>query len=122
MPIKTLRRNSHPVIVDGKSFRKMKSDLAKWIGQPGPIIVNTEVAHHNIFLEDDLTQDAIQVLLDEDSIKFGTNEANLTKEDFKAMMKKLKRHLSRLEFENGRSYFYEGLEFVDGAIEIQWGS
>lgn len=92
-------------------------------GKKGPKTLDTQMAEHNFFLEEDLGEEKYQKLVEEDKIDIGREGKNINKTDVRAFLKAFKERQSLEVFHNDRTYFFEGIEMInDTNYEIIWGS
>ena len=96
------------------------SDLAKCLidilGETGPFEIDTNIASHNCFLE-------YKKQLKKDKIKIGHEGKSVTKDDIKKFLKKAEKYSQKEILNNGRSYFFEGVEKTGNkSYAFIWGS
>lgn len=76
------------------------------IGKIGIVTVDTGIAEHNIFLEDSVMEE----LRPKDIMTIGWHEhERITKRDVKRFLKLVAKRMRAEVFNNGRSYFFEGI-------------
>ena len=93
------------------------------LGTNHPINVDTNIAKHNIFLEDSYNKTQVKKFEDEDTIviKPSKKTGKITKQIIRKFLNKFGDRYSN--FQEGRSYFFEYLKRVDdNNYEIIWGS
>jgi hypothetical protein len=108
--------------MDNLHWLELTTFVVGLIGKMGPYKVDTEAAQHNIFLGEQVSEDDAVALTKKDVITIGTKEQAITPSDVMMFIAKLKKHLSREEFNNGRSYFFEGMEIDGKRATLCWGS
>ena len=92
-------------------------------GKKGPKMIDTQIAEHNFFLEEDLGEEKYQKLVEEDKMGIGREGKNINKTDLRKFLKAFEERQSLEVFNNDRTYSFEGIEIVDdNNYEITWGS
>ena len=93
-------------------------------GKKGPITVNTGIAQHNLFLEEDLGEEEYNKLLEEDEIEIGNKAKKINKSDLRAFLETLKSRRNQDVFHNDRTYIFEGItkDEKSGTYWVDWGS
>lgn len=91
-------------------FSEMIIDI---MGKKGPIKVNTYIANHNFFLEEDLDEKEYDKLCDEDVLIIGREGKAIGKTDVRKFLKELNDRKNMPIFNNDRSYYFEGVEKVE---------
>jgi poly-D-alanine transfer protein DltD len=93
------------------------------IGKEGSVKFNTCMVEHNFDLEDNLSKAAYRALEKEQTIRIGTKGDLITKKQVQEFLEKVSEYVGRDEFQNGRSYFFEGIETRGlRSYAISWGS
>jgi hypothetical protein len=91
------------------------------IGKEGGVKFNTCMVEHNDDL--DLPKKAYRALEKEQVIKIGEKGVPITKEHIREFLGKVQEYCCRDVFNNGRSYFFEGIEKTGAkSYSIMWGS
>jgi hypothetical protein len=90
--------------------------ILKMIGKKGGVKINTNIYNHN----DDLSHN--DKLKRGEIITLGKKDEPVTVEDCLAFLKKVGKYASHEDFDNGRSYFFEGIEKDGKGYEFVWGS
>ena len=93
----------------------------------GPIKVDTFIAKHNFFLEEDLGCEKYEELCEEDVISIGKPGKKIDKSDIKDFFKALRTRKNQSIFCNDRTYIFEGIKLdtrydVKSFWYIMWGS
>lgn len=98
-------------------------------GQEGPIVIDTQIAAHNYMLEDKLKdtgkENQWKKHIKEDKFTIGKEGENITPNDIYLFLDYAKKRGKRKVFDNGRSYFFEGImpsKQKDVHYELCWGS
>lgn len=99
-------------------YGDIKKAFSKFIGKVGPFKVYTDVAEHNQYLKGP----RIGILLEDDVMQLGFKVAKITQKDVDTFLALLKTHLSQKEFNNGRTYIFEGVTVEGKDLFINWGS
>jgi len=93
------------------------------IGGEGPILVDTCIAQHNFFLEEDLGEDEYDKLCKEDVIEVGCKGRKITRLDLKILFAALQHRRNQEIFQNNRTYIFEGVTEQDKNLyTIDWGT
>lgn len=86
------------------------------MGKPGGIKFNAGMIEHQI--DSDFEGDEAQ-----DILIIGEPGVPIEKEHMMEFLDKLDKYVTHDKFDNGRTYFYEGIsELEDGSFAICWGS
>lgn len=91
------------------------------IGKDGPIVVDIMMATHN----DDLEHTDYKLwkkLIENGCVIVGEKDRKINVDDVQKMTKTLKKEMSRKEYQNGRTYFFEGIKKSSKGWEFVWGS
>jgi len=100
------------------------------MGKKGPVKIDTLIAAHNLFLEEDLSQEEYDKLRDEDVLTIGREGKAIGKADVRKFLDELHERKSMPIFDNDRTYVFEGAK-KDTKVEnketwgeyyITWGS
>lgn len=101
---------------------ELASTLIDILDEIGPFQINTNIASHNIFLEKEDPERYME-LLEKDNMTIGESGKKVTKSDLKNFLFKAKKYGEKDAFNNGRSYFFEGITKVgEKSYEFDWGS
>ena len=83
------------------------------IGKEGPWIVDIGMAEHN---------DVDRTLAKKGKIVVGEKGKTITVDDVKKCVNTMKKEMRRKEYDNGRSYYFEGVSTHNKRSTFSWGS
>lgn len=93
------------------------------IGKEGGIKFNTCMVEHNYDLENELSTATYRALEQEQTFRIGKKGEPITKKQVREFLGKLQKYIERDVFQNGRTYFFEGIEKRGStSYAIMWGS